>query len=46
MTRPVNRITIVGGGTSGWLTAAFLLNKLKHNFEIVLDDGFILEDER
>lgn len=38
MTRPVNRITIVGGGTSGWLTAAFLLNKLKHNFEIVLVD--------
>ena len=36
--KPINKITIVGGGTSGWLTAAFLLNNLKFDCEIVLID--------
>ena len=37
MIRPINRIVIVGGGTSGWMTAAFLYSKLKRT-EIVLID--------
>jgi tryptophan halogenase len=31
-----NRITIFGGGTSGWLTAAYLVNNLKFPCEITL----------
>ena len=34
--KPINKITIVGGGTSGWLTAAYLLKNLKFDCEIVL----------
>jgi tryptophan halogenase len=36
--KPIRRIVIVGGGTSAWLTAAFLLNKTRKYCEIVVID--------
>jgi len=38
MIKPIRRIVIVGGGTSGWLTAAFLLKKIRKNTEVVVID--------
>jgi tryptophan halogenase len=36
--KPLRRIVIVGGGTSAWLTAAFLLNRTRKYCEIVVID--------
>ncbi len=36
--KPLRRIVVVGGGTSAWLTAAFLLNKTREYCEIVVID--------
>ena len=38
MIRPVNRIVIVGGGTAGWLTAAYISNQMSSHTEILLVD--------
>lgn len=35
---PLRRIVIVGGGTSAWMTAAFLLNNIDKTCEIVVID--------
>ena len=37
MTKPDNiEIIVFGGGTSGWLTAAYLVNNLQFNAKITL----------
>ena len=36
--RPVNRVVIVGGGSAGWLTAAYLVENMHSATEILLVD--------
>ena len=38
MIKPVNRVVIVGGGSAGWLTAAYLVEKMPSQTEILLVD--------
>ena len=41
--RPVNRIVIVGGGTAGWLSAAYLLKRKRKQSEIIVVDKTVSE---
>ena len=41
--RPVNRIVIVGGGTAGWLSAAYLLKRKRKQCEIIVVDKTVSE---
>jgi tryptophan 7-halogenase len=36
MTRPINSILIVGGGSSGWMTASYLTKALQGKVKITL----------
>ena len=40
---PVNRIVIVGGGTAGWLSAAYLLRRKRKQCEIIVVDKTVSE---
>ena len=38
MSKPINKIVIVGGGSAGWMTAATLIHRLKGREVVLIED--------
>ena len=38
MSKPINKIVIVGGGSAGWMTAATLIQRLENREIILIED--------